>query len=84
MMGIVQALAEEHPVTTLGTTLRTMQGVETDETAVSSEEQIRVGTRQSRQSIKSYTINGHEYGSREARLGVELYPVRVVIIGHDH
>jgi hypothetical protein len=40
--------------------------------------------RQSRQSIKSYTINGHEYGSREAGLGVEFYPVRVVIIRHDH
>jgi hypothetical protein len=83
-MGIIQALAKEHPVTTLGTTLRTMQGVETNETAVGGEEQICVGTHQSRQSIERDTVNGHKDWSGEVRLGVELYPVRVVVIGHIH
>jgi hypothetical protein len=44
-MRIVQAFTKEHPVTTLGTTLRTMKGVETDKTAIGGEEQICVGTR---------------------------------------
>jgi hypothetical protein len=83
-MGIIQALAKEHPITTLGTTLCTMWGVETDETTVGGEEQIRVGTHQSRHSVKHYTIDSHEYWSGEAGLGVEFYPVRVVVIGHVH
>jgi hypothetical protein len=82
--GIIQALTKEHPVTALRATLRTMQGVETNETTVGGEEQIRVRTRQMRQSVKSDTINSHEDRSREAALGVEFYPVRVVVIGHVH
>jgi hypothetical protein len=82
-MRIIQTFAKEHPVTTLGTALRTMQGVMTDEAAVGREEQISVGTSQSGQSVKCYTVYSRKDRSRETGLREELDPVRVVVIGHD-
>jgi hypothetical protein len=82
-MRIVQTLANEHPITTLGTALRTMQGVMTDKAAVGREEKISVGTSQSGQSVKCYTIYGHKDRSGETGLWEELDPVRIVVIGHD-
>jgi hypothetical protein len=58
--------------------------METDKTAVGGEEQIRVKTHQSRHSIKRDTIDGYKDWGGGAGLGVGLYPVRVVIIGHVH
>jgi hypothetical protein len=52
------------------------------EATVGSKEQVRVGTGQTRQHVKSYTIDSREDGGREARLGEELDPVDVMVIGH--
>jgi hypothetical protein len=52
------------------------------ETATGSKEQVRVGTSQMRQRVKSHTIDGHKDRGREMRLGEELYPVSVMVIRH--
>jgi hypothetical protein len=53
------------------------------EAAVGREEQISIGTSQSGQSVKCYTIYSHEDQSRETGLWVELDPVCIVVIGHE-
>jgi hypothetical protein len=82
-MRIVKILAEQHPKTALRTTLGTMQSLEADETTVGGKEEVGVRTSQTRKHIESYTIHSNEYGSRETRLWEELYPMYVVVIGHD-
>jgi hypothetical protein len=52
------------------------------ETTIGGKEQVRVGTGQMGQHVKSYTINSCEDGGREMRLGEELYPVGVMVIRH--
>jgi hypothetical protein len=43
-MRVVEMFTKQHPKATLGTALRTMQGVVTYKTTISGKEQIRVGT----------------------------------------
>jgi hypothetical protein len=82
-MGIVDTLTEEHAQTSLRARLRTVQRVETNETTVGREEEIGIRTSQARKGIERNTINGHEDGGGKARLGEELNPVDIVVIGHD-
>jgi hypothetical protein len=64
----------------MGTSLRAMHSLEADKTAIRSETQIGVRPSQTRQGIKGYTIYAHENGGRETRLGVEFYPMDVVVV----
>jgi hypothetical protein len=82
-MGIIQTFTKQHPKTTLGTTLRTMQGMITNEATTCCKEQVSVGTSQMRESIKSYTVDSYEDRSGEVRLWEELNPMHVVIIRHE-
>jgi hypothetical protein len=52
------------------------------ETAIGSKEQVRIGTSQTGQRVKSHTIDGRKDRGRETRLGEELYPVGVMVIRH--
>jgi hypothetical protein len=60
-----------------------MHSLKAYETTVGGETQVGVGTGQTRQSIEHDTIHSNEDGRGEARLGIEFYPVGVVIVGHD-
>jgi hypothetical protein len=57
--------------------------MEADEAMIGSKQQIRVGTGQTRQCVKGYTIHGHKDRGRETGLWEELDPVRVMIVRHN-
>jgi hypothetical protein len=59
-----------------------MYSVVAHETAIGSKEQVRVGTCQMGQHVKSHTVDGHKDRGREMRLGEELYPMGVMVIRH--
>jgi hypothetical protein len=49
---------------------------------VRCEEEVSIGTRQTREHIKGGTIYCYENRGRKTRLGEEFDPVDVVVIGH--
>jgi hypothetical protein len=53
-----------------------------DEATVHCEEEVGIGTRQTRERIEGGTIYGYKNRGRETRLGEELDPVDVMVIGH--
>jgi hypothetical protein len=59
-----------------------MHSLEADEATIHCEEEVGIGTRQTRERIKSGTIYGYKNRGREMRLGEEFDPVDVVVIGH--
>jgi hypothetical protein len=59
-----------------------MHGLKTDEAAVRGEEQVSIGTSQTRKCVESDTIDGYENRRGKARLREELDPVDVMIIRH--
>jgi CobQ-like glutamine amidotransferase family enzyme len=59
-----------------------MHSLKADEATVRCEEEVGIRTRQTRERIKGSTIYGYENRGRETRLGKELDPVDVVVIGH--
>jgi hypothetical protein len=67
-MGIIQTFTKQHPQATLGTALRTVQGVITNEAVTCCKEQVGVRTSQMRKCVKSYAVNGYEERGRKARL----------------
>jgi hypothetical protein len=73
---------KQHPETALGTTLRPMQSMKTDEATIGGKEQIRVGTGQSRQHVKGDAVNGRKDRSRETGLWKELDPMSIMIVRH--
>jgi hypothetical protein len=66
----------------LGADLRAVHSLKADEAMVRCEEEVGIGTRQTRERIKGSTIHGYENRGREMRLGEEFDPVDVVVIGH--
>jgi hypothetical protein len=81
-MRIIEALTKQHSKTALRAAFSTVHSVVTHKATIGSEEQVRVGTGQAGQHVKSHTIDGREDGGRETRLGEELYPVGVMVIRH--
>jgi hypothetical protein len=81
-MGIIQSFTEQHPQTALGTDLRTMHILEAYETTIGSKTKVSVGARQARQGIEGDTVHADEDGRRETGLGIELHPVRIVVVRH--
>jgi hypothetical protein len=59
-----------------------MHSLETYEATVHCEEQVSIGTRQTRERIEGGTIYGYKNRGGEPRLGEEFDPVDVVVIGH--
>jgi hypothetical protein len=70
-MRIVQALAEQHPETSLRTNFRTMKRVETYETTISCKEEIGVGTVQMGKGVEHGTIHSNKDGRGEMGLREE-------------
>jgi hypothetical protein len=61
-----------------------MQSLETYKATVRCEEEVGIGTHQTRECITRGTIYGYENRGKEMRLGEEFDPVDVVVIGHVH
>jgi CobQ-like glutamine amidotransferase family enzyme len=59
-----------------------MHSLKADEAMIRCEEEVSIGTRQTRERIKGDTIYGYKNRGRETRLGEEFDPVGVVVIGH--
>jgi hypothetical protein len=55
----------------------------TDEATTSSEEEIGILLRQSRQGVKRVTVHRHINRSGEERMFIKANPVDVVVIRHD-
>jgi hypothetical protein len=83
-MRIIQALAEQHPETSLRTNFGTMKRVETYETTISCKEEIGVRTIQTGKGVERGTIHSDKDGRGETRLREEFNPMNIVVIGHDH
>jgi hypothetical protein len=82
-MRIIQMFTKQHPKTTLGTILRTVQGMITNEATARCKEQVSVRTSQARKRIKSYAVDEYEDRGGKARLWIELNPMCTVIIRHE-
>jgi hypothetical protein len=59
-----------------------MHSLKADEATIHCEEEVSIGTRQTRERIKGGTVYSNENRGREMRLGEEFDPVDVVVIGH--
>jgi hypothetical protein len=59
-----------------------MQDIKTNKATTRCEEQVSVGTHQTRERVKCDAVNGHKDRSREMRLREELDPMCVMIVTH--
>jgi hypothetical protein len=59
-----------------------VHSLKADEATVHCEKEVGVGTHQTREHVEGYTIYCYENRGGETRLGEELNPVDVVVIGH--
>jgi CobQ-like glutamine amidotransferase family enzyme len=59
-----------------------VHSLKTDEATVRCEEEVSIRTCQTREHVKGGTIYCYENRGRKTRLGKELDPVDVVVIGH--
>jgi hypothetical protein len=77
-------LTEQHPKTALRTRGGTMHSLETYEATISGEEEVGIGTSQTRKGVERGTVHSNKHGRREARLWEEFNLMHIVEIGHGH
>jgi hypothetical protein len=60
-----------------------MKHMEANKAMIHCKEQVDIGTSQTRKCVKHYAIRSNKDVGRAMGLWEELYPMCVVIVGHD-